>query len=108
MKTEHELDHISSSELLFDFLFEELHQSTLKLDRIYRLPRPLKSDRELRRWLHQDMQAASDVDLWREHQRLRLRLIFDDQPGSWLLERLSRIRNEKADRRARGSIGADA
>jgi hypothetical protein len=59
------------------------------------LPDPLRSDREAERAAHADLGELSEVDLWRERERCRMRLALDDSADPWVTERLARVREEE-------------
>ncbi|HUK57471.1 MAG TPA: hypothetical protein VLY20_12530 [Nitrospiria bacterium] len=58
---------------------------------IYKIPNPLRSEEDWIKWTHRDLAALSRAELERERARLRMRLILEDRPHHWLLERLEVI-----------------
>jgi len=63
----------------------------LTLDGIYPLPDPLTSLESYQRHSHLDLPLRARVDLLRERDRLRLRLLLEEAPDPWLLERMQRL-----------------
>ncbi len=61
------------------------------LDRFYRVPNPFRTIEEYERYYHQDLPRFSKPQLVRERERVRHRLVFDDDPPEWLLLRLYRL-----------------
>ena len=61
------------------------------LNRIYTVPDPFTSFEEHERHGHLDLPRQPRADLLRERERIRLRLLLDDEPDVWLLVRLKKI-----------------
>lgn len=66
---------------------------------IYPVPQPYDSAEQHVRYVHADLADRTRAELLRERERIRLRLVLDDAPPAWVLERLARL--EKASRDAR-------
>ncbi len=62
------------------------------LDRVYAVPDSSLNEEEHRRWHHLDLESLSHAELLLESERLRLRLLIEDPPSGWLLERRKAIR----------------
>ena len=63
----------------------------LTLGKIYRSPDPLTSLEEYERHEHRDLSRRPRADLLRERERIRFRLLIDDEPDPWLVTRLQRL-----------------
>jgi hypothetical protein len=44
------------------------------------------------RYFHEDIQRMSELEIQKEAEQARLRLMMERQPHHWLLERLDRLR----------------
>jgi len=67
---------------------------------VYPIPNPLASDREARRYAHEDLAGLSDLQLWQEEKRLEFVIAWSDgEPDPWLVERYKRV---KAEQKRRG------
>ena len=64
----------------------------LTLDAIYRVPNPWDTLEQRERYVHQDLGRQTRGELLREREALRMRLVLDNAPGPWLLERLEMLR----------------
>lgn len=53
---------------------------------LYSIPEPLHSEEEWNRSRNLDLDTLSRSELWRELLRVRLRLLCDPAPASWLVE----------------------
>lgn len=72
------------------------------LERLYPLPNPLRTLEEWEQAHHRDLPTLSDDDLLRDLRCARRRLDYEDDKTAqvWLSERIIRIRQEVASRRA--------
>ena len=61
------------------------------LDLLYPLPRPFESREEYERFMHADLPRRPRAELARERERLRDRLVHDDDPDPWLLIRMTKL-----------------
>ena len=61
------------------------------LDALYVVPDPLADYESWERSTHRDLQRLTEAELLREQERVRLRLVMDDKPDTWLLERLAAL-----------------
>jgi len=66
---------------------------------VARPPDPYRSDREARRYLHQDLEELSDNEVWRELERAKHSVVVVEKPDRWFLERLKRCASEIRRRR---------
>ncbi len=64
----------------------------LCLDDLAAMPDPLASLEAWERHEHRDLAHLSPLELRAEEERLRLRLLIDEDPSAWLIERLARVR----------------
>jgi hypothetical protein len=62
------------------------------LDVFYPKPDPLISAEERDRHDHLDLLKFSHPELKQEEARVRFRLLFEDRPDTWFLQRLEAIR----------------
>jgi hypothetical protein len=62
------------------------------LDVIYAVPHELDSLEAHERYNHRDVSRRPQVELTRELERLRLRLLLEDEPDAWLLQRQAKLR----------------
>ncbi len=65
---------------------------------LYPVPAPLRSEEDLMRFTHRDLENLSKSGIDRELERVRWRLLFEDDPPAWLEERLrvvTELRNER-------------
>jgi len=62
-----------------------------RLDFFYRQPNPLTSFEQWQKFIHDDLQNMTRALLRREHARLKLRLLYDEKPASWFIERFEKI-----------------
>ncbi len=62
------------------------------LEAFYVVPDPLADYESWERFTHRDLQRLTEAELLREQERVRLRLVMDDKPDTWLLERLAALR----------------
>ena len=63
-----------------------------RLDFLYEPPNPLVSLEQYEKFTHADLRRMSRALLKRELAKVRLRLIYDDNPPFWMIERLDAIR----------------
>ena len=61
------------------------------LEALYCVPNPLRDYESWQRFCHYDLQHLSQAELLRERERARLRVLLDDDPTPWLLERLGTL-----------------
>ena len=61
------------------------------LDLKYAVPNPFNSEEAGKKHRHEDLEAMRPAELRREIERLRGRLLYDDNPSAWLMERLDRL-----------------
>lgn len=64
----------------------------LTLDSIYRVPDSWETLEQRDRYEHADIPRRTRAELMRELERLRLRLLLDDAPDVWLVQRLEKLR----------------
>lgn len=64
----------------------------LCLDDLATVPDPLASMEAWERHEHRDLARLSPRELRAEEERLRLRLLIDEDPSAWFIERLARVR----------------
>ena len=55
---------------------------------LYSVPDPLKDSESRERFYHHDLASLTKAELYRERDRVRWRLMMEDSPDHWLLERL--------------------
>jgi hypothetical protein len=83
-----------------------------RLDQFYRLPDPFACWEEWQRTLHADLSLAQHsaradpqfprldlADVLAEQRKLKLRLLYDDRPHRWLLERARKLEEALNDAR---------
>lgn len=58
---------------------------------IYPMPNAFDTAEEHERFTHRDVPRRGRAELARERERLRLRLILEDDPDVWLLHRMKRL-----------------
>ena len=61
------------------------------LDWLYPIPNPFRDYESYVRFYHLDLANLGSLELHRERERVRWRLVMDHSPGSWLVERLQAI-----------------
>jgi hypothetical protein len=59
---------------------------------LYPIPDPLSSEEDCQRFQHYDLAEMTRAELTREYARLTWRLLFDDTPHNWLVEREDRLK----------------
>lgn len=62
-----------------------------RLNFFYKQPNSLSSYEEWKKFTHKDLQNMTLALLKRERSRLKLRLLYDEEPSDWFLQRLDRI-----------------
>jgi hypothetical protein len=77
----------------------ELRRSRRRLAWVYVAPDPVASDGEHRQYHHLDLADLSDAQLWRERERVRLRLVLEGRSHAWFTERYAACRVEGERRR---------
>ena len=77
--------------MMYPFLTQERKANQRKLDFLYARPNPFTSYEEWEKYSHSDLQNMTRALLKREHARLKLRLLYDERPAAWFLERLEKI-----------------
>ena len=68
-------------------------------DLIYSVPNPWDTLEQHERYEHHDLSRVSRAELLRERDRVRLRLLLDDGPDPWILQRLDKLRGALGDAR---------
>jgi len=63
-----------------------------RLDFLYKPPNPLVSLEQYEKFTHADLRRMSRALLKRELVKVKMRLIYDDNPPSWILKRLDAVR----------------
>lgn len=61
------------------------------LEWMYGVPDPIRSHEECERYHHRDLQGMTGPELRLDFDRLRHRLMWDERPDAWLLERLDAL-----------------
>lgn len=69
-------------------------QSSCFLDWLYPLPDPFNTFEEYEKENHLDIQFLSLSSLKAERARVKMRLLYDQNPPAWLIERLNVIEEE--------------
>lgn len=64
------------------------------LDALCPLPSPNSTEEEFIQFCHKDLETLTVEELRTEQERIRFRLIFDDAPDPWFLERFKAIEEE--------------
>lgn len=59
---------------------------------LYPIPDPLHSLEADRRFTHKDLDAMTEDEIIREYDRVKWRLLFDDSPDCWLVQREARLK----------------
>lgn len=78
---------------------EDRDDPCVTLQGIYSVPSPFDSLEEHERHEHRDLPRRARAELFRERERVRLRLLLDDAPDPWLFQRLEKLREALADAR---------
>lgn len=67
-------------------------------------PNPWTTNEAWARYHHQDLEKFSDTQLWREVERAKFLLVWHEDPGEWVTERLKACQDElsKRQRKAKG------
>lgn len=69
-------------------------QSSCFLDRLYPIPDPFNTSEEYEKEKHLDIQSMNLPSLKAERARVRMRLLYDQNPSAWLIERLNVLEEE--------------
>lgn len=80
----------------------QFHYATVRVpcQGLYSIPNVHASEAEARRWAHADLADLPDFQLWQEIERVRLALVWCDNPGAlaWLKDRWAALQSQKAAR----------
>lgn len=68
-----------------------------RFDRLYVAPNPLESLEQYQRFIHVDLKEMTKPVLKRELSKVRLRLLYDDNPPGWILKRLEKLQKALQD-----------
>lgn len=69
---------------------------------LYPVPDPVESLEQNERYHHRDLARLAEPELRRELERLRLRLLLEDDLPAWLLQRRMRLEHALGDARGGG------
>lgn len=65
-------------------------------------PDQFQSDAQFERFYHRDLARLSDGDLWKEIERAKFIVIWHEDAGEWVTERMHLCQGEVARRRSKG------
>lgn len=74
------------------FISQKFDRRQRRLGLLYKIPNPFTSLEQYQQFTHEDLRSMSRALLKRELAKIRLRLLYDDDPPSWLLKRFDIIR----------------
>ena len=72
-------------------LAQRRSQSKRLLDALFSVPDPFENYEAQERYFHHDLEGLTAGELCRERERVRWRLMMDDSPDEWLLDRFNLV-----------------
>lgn len=74
------------------FIPQDRDRRQWRFNRFYAVPNPFTSLEQYYQFTHIDLREMTKPLLRRELAKIRLRLLYDDKPARWILDRLEKVR----------------